>query len=225
MDEHIPQPALVQFATRALPDDAAEALFGHLAFCGACRTRLEAIRELTRESDPISSTLASQTEEPVTSSRVPCPAGVWASLRIVMDRARGIGGIAIDDLRSLATSPSGLRIKPIVRTTGVGDAMRLDEPTPGDLYVELKLDGPAVGSASIIADPARGSVAVLLRPPDGITPLRLHEDRKPRAALVDDEGRRHQEGPLVPVQGAAYLLAEFEHVEDGNWTLSLEFGP
>jgi hypothetical protein len=223
VDDHLQQPVLLRFLEGRLDEFEVEEAFGHLAHCDGCRTRLEALRGLAREREPIFGALFSTLPEPDPVAAGAAPRGVWATLRIVLDRARGVGGVTASDLKVLASGRFGYRVTPVIRAAGVGDVKGLGRGAPGEVNVEVQVVGPAIGSATVIADAARGAIAVLLQPPEGVSAAGLMEERAPRASLFDARGRRCREERFLPVRGAAYLLAEFEHLEDGHWTLALEF--
>jgi hypothetical protein len=219
MLEHVGQPVLVQFVNGRLNTGETEDVFGHLAHCGACRTRVEALRSIAQNP----AAALSEFGLSIANAHGAVPQRRFrAALRVVVDRARGVASIASEGLESLVTMPESLRIVPIPASVGVGDAGRLAQVSPSSVAVEMRIAGSEIGSATVVADARRGAVSVLLHPPAGTTAAALHAAIHPRASLLDSEGRRCHESRFELVPGAEYLLAEFEHLEDTQWVLGLE---
>lgn len=222
MDEHCPQALLVQFVAGTLAGAAADDVFGHLSFCGACRTRVMALRALATRPDRAWDVFEATAEHTVPAHAFARRA-TWAAVRVVVDRAKGMAAIAMNDVEAFVSGTGTYRAFPVIHGAGVGDPVPVGRVSTDDPRVELRLEGPEIGSATVVADARRNAIAVLLYAPPGSDAAQLHADRQPRAALMDPHGRRCHEARFEIVEGAEYLLAEFEQLEAEEWVLGLEF--
>ena len=207
LDEHASQPLLLQLANGTLGGDDAGELFGHLAHCAPCRTRLEALRTLRDDAG-----------------------GAWVSrrralcfaLRLVVDRARQIAAITADRDGGSGVAGGLFTLAPAPLPRGIADstpAAKISGATP---RVEMSVRGPGIGSATVVADARRNAISILLYPIAGQSAAELRETRHPRATLRAPEGDPVHRAPFELVEGAAYLLAEFEQLAQADWTLGLE---
>lgn len=235
-NEHFVQPVLIRFLGGSLPSSEASELFGHLAYCDECHVRLEALRELRANPETVwdellealrarraSAGSSERAKDRAEQSARGAHSAFGIAVRLVVDRARGVATIAAQSLDALSSVPGLYRALPVSGHVGVGDPRPLAEDSGGQPRVEVQVIGPGIGSATIVADARRNAVSVLLIPPVRMSPEELLASRHPRAVLRNRDDSVVRETPLERVEGAAYLLAEFEQLEDVEWVLGLDF--
>lgn len=233
MDDHCAQPVLIRYLEGTLPPGEAEEVFGHLAFCDACRLRVEALREIRRDPDGAMAAPQMAAGEVVAEAgaasaarhpgRLKSGRGFRVAVRVIVDRARGVAAIAAEGLEGFVSAPGLYRQIPLPEVVGAGDRVRLAAVSPSGPRVEMRVEGPGIGGATVVADARRNAVSILLYPPAGAIAASLRDAARPRAVLLDADGRVHHEVPFEVVAGAPYLLAEFERLEKTDWILGLDF--
>lgn len=230
MDDHVASSRWMEMIDGKLRSDEIAEVYGHLAFCEDCAGLIRALSEVRGDFEAawegFLATLAGTGGLPA-SSAAPAPIGseaaaasrVSVALRVLVDRARAIAAIATEGAAGLP-SLGPFRITPVALPAGAGDPNRSVDST----LAEIQIVAPTIGSATVVADAKRNAISVLLRPPAGMALADMLRDLSPRAILMDPEGRRRRESTFMSVEGADYLLAEFEQLEQIHWVIGLEFG-
>ena len=215
MDDHVASETLAQFVAGTLPADASADVFGHLAFCEDCRLRVHALRTIAADPESAWNRLAGGGDDAGAGN-------LWATLRIVVDAVRGLASITVAHAGDALSGGGGGNVAPMPRAILVGDDASVGRVAADEPRVEMRLEDAAFGAATVVADARRDAIAVLLYPHAGREARQQLLDRRPRAVLIDDHGRRCHLAGFEPVEGADYLLAEFEHPDGTTWTLGLE---
>jgi hypothetical protein len=222
MDGHVMPDVLIRLVNGELPAESAPEVFGHLAFCEECRTRVHALRAIAK--DP------GAAWERMAAIGVDAPAGGAAPSRsframvhVVVDAARNMASVTLENIGDAITNADLFTAMPASGGILVGNAAPLGRVDADEPRVEMRLESVEFGTATVVADARRHAIAVLLKPLAGADARQHLLDRRPRAVLIDDGGCRRHEANFEPVEGATYLLAEFEHPEGTTWDLGLEF--
>jgi hypothetical protein len=83
--------------------------------------------------------------------------------------------------------------------------------------------GPGGVSIRIVADAGRNVIAVMATPPPSLRATGEEGFRSWRVVLMSAAGEKLRSAEFGAVEGAEYLLAELEGVEDGDWVLGVSF--
>lgn len=220
MDGHVESDMLIRFVAGELAAAEVPDVFGHLAHCESCRTRVHALRAIAADPDAAWACLPLDVAD--APADAPAASGIrWATLCVVVDAARRVAAVTVE---TLARTAAGDWIcRPVFPSPGVGDAAAPCRVTASEARVEMELQGVGVGTVTVVADARRDAVAVILEPPPAEAARQQLLARAPRAVLADEQGLVRHSARLEPVVGATYLLAEFERPDGTNWLLSLEF--
>ena len=207
MTRHLAYAALVELVQGGATPAAAARRFGHLAFCEECTARARAVREIRADFDAA--------WEAAFVPAIAAHSGVRIELRALVDPVRRIARITAERLGRAAEDGTRLRLVPL--PSGAGS----EEPTRGVLRAELRVDSPALGQATVIADAARRSISVLLRPPEGVSSDRFLAELAPRLELRAGPPDQLRVEPFSAVEGANYLLAEAIELQHVSWSITI----
>lgn len=210
MTEHLTTSGILDLLRGELEAPSVQETYGHLAYCDACAGRVRAAIDIHGDFDGAwSEFVASFRGERFS-----------LSISLILDQARAAARIASNLLGSLSAAHDLYSITPVALPAGAGES---GKPflTP---MAEIQILGPRIGSATVVADAGRNVVSVLLRPPPGMALETFHAELAPRAVLFDPERDLRHESRFTLVEGADYLLAEFEGLEQARWILGLDLG-
>jgi hypothetical protein len=237
---HPTQEDLITFAAgRSTPTDA-ERLFGHLDGCDACASRFEAVQRIRSDFEGTWSGFVAEMRARTApaSGRV---SELDVAIRGLLDGARRLATAALDQVAGAAQGLAGFEatFRPVYGGVGApGDegeaarlaeraaalcgtrddrsslaaleeARRLDARTGAVARLDLRVEGRRVGE--VVVDARRRSVSVLVDEghPGG------------EAVLITGDGSPERTARLETVEGASHLLAEFEDVTAGWFSLRL----
>jgi hypothetical protein len=256
---HLSQRALIELLEGRLAEDRAREALGHLATCGRCGERLQALRAARgafgeawdRFEQWLATGEGSEWEFAVAGTKEAASQGMpfTIALRVLIDGAQGMASVGRQVVRELVDEMSGETLGPLTLCpaySGVGDPDRVVEAeslreeastrcAEGNMQAaraaleEAKQIAPQAADAAevegalpdgdqiqVSVNAARGTIAVVVRPSG-----RAVAESPRRAVLLDESRQPVSEAPLEPVEGADYLLAEFENVGDGSWIIGL----
>ena len=238
---HPTQSALRSFAAGTLAERVAEEVYAHLGDCSACRTRFSSIRAIRADFDAAWDSFISQLRMGSRPLAESSPLTLGTLVRGLLDDARHLAIAASDrvskageGLFDVAFVPryqgaAGVRgvtgtdslsqsAADLVATGNDADALKelekirqIDPTVASVARVELRIQGSRAGE--VIVDSNRSTVAVLLYPhlvPSGRYFAQIEQPDQPT--------RRTE---LEPVEGAPYLLAEFDGLSTGRFALGV----
>jgi len=202
-------------------------VYGHVADCAECRATIAALREARLDPESVlvnSAEWLARQRSPQTERKVPTETMRFRfGFEIVVDPVRNLAVIALESLDALSRAPGLYRGESIRAASAAGDPRPVARSSPPPPRVEVAVHGPGFGSATVVADARRNAVSVILRPGAGESAAARLRGRAPRAVLMSREGSRRHEMPFAAVEGATYLLAEFEDLDESEWILGLTF--
>lgn len=238
---HPTQSALRNFAAGALPETVAEELYAHLGDCSACRTRYFSLRSIRADFDAAWDVFVSHARQMAGAPLESNPLVLGVLVRGVVDGVRRLAMAASDrvskaseglfdaafvpryqgaaGVRGASGTDSVSQDAADMVSRGADDEAlvelekirRIDPAAAAVARVELRLEGTRAGE--IIVDSNRSMVSVLLYPhlvPTGRYIAQIEQPENPTRRLE-----------LQPVEGAPYLLAEFESVSTGRFALGI----
>ncbi len=240
---HPLQDDLLEFAAGILDPGRAETLYAHLGHCTPCTDRVTTIRAIRADFE--GSWAAFMEEYALRASlagAAPSPAADLAlRVRGILDGGKRLAAAAVERLTG---ATGGLDAAFVPAYSGVGDPERSQEAArlaeeasrhcgAGDLQAAVR----ALEAASRVDPEAGASVTLnVLRDGNVVGKVVVHAGRRALSVLVDPTLAGFRTGRVVletealeprsvmlePVEGAAYLLAEFEDVPDGAFSVGLE---
>jgi hypothetical protein len=224
MDEHLDPAALADMMSVDSPLEALERAYGHLAFCPECAARWHALQEVRGDfpnawEEFVAMVVGAEAATP--SARLESASTTHRfsfALPVFIDAKRKtarIGGA----LESLSLRRISVVSQPLLQ--GIGDGVE----APRVSAAEVRVEGGPFGAATVVADSRRNVLSILLRPPTGVSFDELRSSHALRAVLLASEGGREREAEFLLPEGADYLLAEFEALEQADWILGLDFEP
>lgn len=231
---HPGQARLVALLDRRLDSSEAGEIYGHLAFCEDCAGVVRALSEVREDFDAawaeFTATLARDARQRLEDSapeifghgsKDVVRSGRFAvALDVFVDGSRSLAEIAAQGIKSLSLALDLFQLVPMDLPRGAGDR---SAPKTPDL-AEIQILGPGIGSATVVADARRRAISILLHPPEGMTLDSMLRDHAPRAVLLRPGGERRSESLFALIEGADYLLAEFENLDQVSWIVGLDFG-
>jgi hypothetical protein len=221
MDDHLAHSRMIDLLNGRLGPSEVEADYGHLAFCEECAGIMRALSEVRDDFDGVwEEFVATLAAAEVHSVAAPERSGrIRIELGVLVDRARALAEFAGEFLAEAARSAGAIRMTSLPHPAGAGDA---DAPESSAL-AEIQIMGPTIGSATVVADAKRNAISILLRPPGGMTIESMQAQLAPRAVLLDPAGLKRRESAFAAIEGADYMLAEFEDLEQVSWVIKLDF--
>jgi anti-sigma factor RsiW len=222
--EHLQPWDIAAYASGRLAEEELFRLDEHLASCAECARRVRAFRFVSEHAAILldawsarraSATVLQDVIAGVAQQAAPCSelrdrVGGW--LQELSDRTRAVLDIAIDGAR---------------RTAEIVDESlsRLGRP-PGfqPIPVPVRVLGEGGGGAAAVEDHRHPWARVTADPATGLVAVQLARVAEPWpiAVLITRQGESAMIGEFRPVEGEDYLLATFEDVRDGEYTLLLE---
>jgi hypothetical protein len=247
---HPKQENMLAFASGRADETDAESIYSHLAECETCTERVDALNRLRADFDgswdafieEVGLRLAHRTAR--ATAKTPA---IALALRGILDGSRRLATAARDHVSGALEAGREIQVVFVPAYQGVADPEGGEE---AKRYTEeastLCLDGevdealerlaqaanrdPAAAAAAqldfvsaegvigrVIVDASRKSVALLVYPD-----VFGHDHGTAVLELVDDPAESKRRQPLQPVEGAPYLLAEFEELPDGAFLVELD---
>jgi len=227
--EHPALAQVVQYVAGTLTEEDAFHIEAHLGRCSDCATRVRAHRLLRDHrrsifaTRPRRSLAESQLKERLRAfvAETDVPEDLrsrllrWsrdlfvstrAALRVGLESATRRAWIRIEETARLPHGRSLLTFEPVLQPVRVRGK---------EQYAPVVVESPTAAPVRVVADAVEGTV--LVRHPKGDPPY-------PLVLLIGASSGYLRPAELSPVRGEPYLLARFEDVPDGEYTLLLQ-GP
>jgi hypothetical protein len=241
--KHPSQDTLIRFSSGVLEEDAAEAVYAHLAACSACTERFQVIRSIRDDFDTAWGNMVAPGGD-LARSEARGTTGLKAAVRGVVDTARRLASaagewLAVPDPGSFAVAfrpaHSGVgaperpeRARELEARASehcasgqhakaldcLGQASREFAGAGESVELELVINAEVIGSVVISA--GGRSISVLVHDAERVG---VASFATLRSMQSPDDAPKH--APFEPVQGATYALAEFHEIPDGPFELEL----
>jgi len=247
--KHPKQDDLLEFAAGRSQESAAERLYTHLGICDACTDRFDVIRRIRMDFEGswdefLQEFKARQILMAPLAEAAEAPRRAFdLVIRAVLDGTRRIATAAAEGL-SGALGSGKLEAAYVPAYSGVGDPERAkDASRMAEEASRLLSQGNVEAAieklieASKAAPDAGGAATLnLLSGGSLVGKLVVHAGRRAVSVLVNPdligsggvvavltgEGGLEKRIPLLRVEGASYLLAEFENLPDGSFSIGIE---
>ncbi len=216
-----------QIAAYALGELTEEELFHldeHVAACAECARRVRAFRFVAEHADvllegwsagrasaaTLQDLIACIAEQTETGSELQDHLARW--LRRLSDRTRAVLAITMEGTRRAAAIVDE-SLDRLGRSSGFQPVL-----------APVRVRGEGGGDAAAVEDHVHPWARVTADPATGIVAVQLAKVAEPWpiAVLITRRGESAMIGEFRPVEGEDYLLATFEDVRDGEYTLLLE---
>jgi hypothetical protein len=247
--KHPKQDDLLEFAAGRVEELSAERLYTHLGICDSCTDRMDVIRRIRMDFEGSWDEFLQEFKArqffvaPLADPALARQGAFDLVIRGVLDGARRIATAAAEGLAG-ALGTGKLEAAYAPSYSGVGDperakdASRMAEEASKllsqgnveaaiDKLIEASKTAPDAGGAAtlnllsggtlvgkLVIHAGRRAVSVLVNP-DLVGSTQV-------TAVLMGEGGLEKRVPLLRVEGASYLLAEFEELPDGTFSIGIE---